>query len=140
MEEEIIVQSPSLFKQFLNYVVKIFYLMHKYILSLNDQYAADLSDKDLHFLVIGCLGMFFLFIVYPVFKWLIEKDKTIFVAWIYVFTILIAITLLIEIGQDISGTGDMDFGDVVAGLFGFIIMSFGFLVCHTVYIKIFKKK
>lgn len=121
--EEVVVAEPSMFKQLLNAIVKVVSIIHTSIMSLNDKYEMFLSDKALHFIIIGLIGMFILLIVYPFFKWLVEKNQLVSVAWIYTFTILIALTLLIEIGQDFSGTGDMDFGDIVSGLLGFIVMS-----------------
>ena len=97
-------------------------------MSLNDRFELFLSDKALHFIVVAAMGMFFLLIIYPLFKWLVEEHKLIYVAWIYVFTILVAITLLIEIGQDYTGTGTMDFADIMSGLFGYIIVSTGYIV------------
>ena len=120
-------EEVSLFKQFLGYIVKIVALFHTYIMSLNDKFELFLSDKMLHFIVVAAMGMFFLLIIYPLFKWLIDENKLIVVAWIYVFTILIAITLLIEIGQDYSGTGTMDFADIMSGLLGFIVVSVAYI-------------
>ena len=31
--------------------------VHTYILSWNDAYEANFTDKELHFIIIGCLGM-----------------------------------------------------------------------------------
>lgn len=125
MEE---VVQPSAFKTFLNYVVKLIALIHQYIMSLNDSYGSILSDKQLHFIVVGCLGLFILFIVYPLFDWLVRNKLLVVCAWIFTFCILVAITLLIEIGQDYTGTGTMDFADIMSGLLGFIVMSvFGIL-------------
>lgn len=121
-------EEVSLFKQFLGYIVKIVALIHKAIMSLNDRFELFLSDKALHFIVVAAMGMLFLLIIYPLFKWLVEEHKLIYVAWIYVFTILVAITLLIEIGQDYTGTGTMDFADIMSGLFGYIIVSTGYIV------------
>lgn len=132
----VVVEEPSLFKQLLNAVIKVVSILHQYIMSLNDRYEMFLSDKMLHFIVIGIIGMCILFVVYPLFKWLNEKNKLVFIAWIYVFTILVALTLLIEIGQDYSGTGDMDFADIVSGLFGFVVMSGAFIFLRYAYLKI----
>lgn len=120
--EEIIV-NQSLFKTFLNYVVKLITLVHTYIMSINDNSGIALSDKTLHFLVIGFTGAIILLIVHPIFKWLVNRKKTIIVSWIYVFTVLVAITLFIEIGQDMTGTGNMELADMLAGLKGFIFFS-----------------
>ena len=42
--------------------------IHNYIMHVNDRFEYDFSDKDLHFLVIGILGMLMIFVVYPLFK------------------------------------------------------------------------
>ena len=128
-------EEVSLFKQFLGYLVKIIALIHNYIMSINDRYDIFLSDKMLHFICVAIMGMFFLFIIYPLFKWLVEQNKLMVVAWIYVFTILIAITLLIEIGQDYTGTGTMDFADIMSGLLGFIFVSGVFILGRHFYLK-----
>lgn len=127
-------EEVSLFKQFLEYIVKLVAILHSAIMSLNDRFELFLSDKMLHFIVVAIMGMFFLLIIYPLFKWLVEEGKLILVAWIYVFTILIAITLLIEIGQDFSGTGTMDFADIMSGLFGFVIVSTGYLFVRRFFV------
>lgn len=137
--EEVVVQS-SMFREFLNSLIKIVSIIHQYIMSINDKYEMLLSDKMLHFIIVGCMGMFFLFVIYPLFKWLIEEHKLLMaVAWIYVFTILIAITLLIEIGQDYSGTGTLDFADIMSGLLGFILMSGCFILGRELIKKIKNK-
>ena len=40
-------------------------LLHNKIMQLNNAYETNLSDKDLHFLVIGLLGMGLIFVIYP---------------------------------------------------------------------------
>ena len=79
----------------IEYVAKI----HNYIMGLNDKYEYDFSDKQLHFLVIGAIGMLLIFIVYPLFKWLARTGHVMVIAWIYVFTVILVITFAIEIGQ-----------------------------------------
>lgn len=51
------------------------------------------------------------------------------ISFIYVFTVMTVLGLAIEIGQKITGTGDMDFRDVVAGLYGVL----AFFAVYTVY-------
>ena len=139
--EEVVVEQTSLFREFLNSIIKVVAIIHRYIMSINDKYEMFLSDKMLHFIIIGILGLFLLFVIYPLFKWLVEEHKLLIaVAWIYVFSVLIAITLLIEIGQDYSGTGTMDFADMMSGLFGFILMSFVVIGLWTAYKKLKNNK
>ena len=49
--------------------------------------------------------------------------------FIYVFTVMTMLGLAIEIGKRITGTGEMDFGDVVAGMCGVL----AFFAVDTVY-------
>lgn len=108
-------------KDFLYIIVEIIAQIHNKILSLNDSYENVMDDKQLHFVVIGILGMLILFIVYPLFKWL-SKNHVLVIAWIYVFTVIIVITFAIEIGQKVTGTGNMEFADIASGLLGFMFM------------------
>lgn len=96
--------------------------LHDAIMRLNDSRELYLSDKALHFIVIGVVGMFGIFVVYPLFKKLSEKGHVLTIAWIYVFTMVIGLTFAIEIGQKVSGTGSMSFADIVSGVLGFLYM------------------
>lgn len=107
--------------------------IHNYIMHVNDRFEYDFSDKDLHFLVIGILGMLMIFVVYPLFKWLAGKKHVMVIAWIYVFTLIIVITFAIEIGQKISNTGNMEFADIMFGVMGFVVMFAVFAVIRSIY-------
>ena len=113
----------------LEWIAKI----HSHILRLNDAYEYNFTDKELHFLVIGMMGMGFIFVVYPVFKWLAKHEHVMVIAWIYVLTLIIVITFAIEIGQKVTGTGNMEFADIVMGVFGFIVMFLVFSVLRGIY-------
>ena len=129
-----------MFRKLLDFIVQFVYKIHQAILSINDKGAITLTDKQLHFIVIGIVGLVLLMIVYPIFKWLAKKNMVMSIAWIYVFTILVAITLLIEIGQDVTGTGDLEFKDIVAGLLGFIVISIGYIIFKKIVSLIRKDK
>lgn len=107
--------------------------IHNYIMHLNDRFEYNFSDKALHFLVIGVLGIGLIFVVYPLFKWLAQKKHIMVIAWIYVFTLILVITFAIEIGQKISGTGNMEFDDIVFGMLGFFTMFAAFVAVRGVY-------
>ena len=83
-------------KELLYGIVELLAKIHSYLLRLNDAYEYNFSDKELHFLVIGILGMMFIFVVYPVFKWLAKHDHVMVIAWIYVFTLIIVITFAVR--------------------------------------------
>ena len=120
-------------KTFLYAVVEMIAKIHNRLMQLNNAYEYNFSDKELHFLVIGILGMAFIFVVYPVFKWLAKRNHVMVIAWIYVFTLIIVITFAIEIGQKVTHTGNMDFADIVFGIVGFIAMFFVFSVIRGIY-------
>ena len=120
-------------KTFLYWIVGIIAEIHTYILGLNDSYEYNFTDKELHFLVIGVLGMCMIFVVYPVFKWLAKRGHIMTISWIYVFTLILVITFAIEIGQKVTHTGVMEFADIMLGVVGFICMFAIFAVCRGVY-------
>ena len=106
---------------------------HAKILTLNDAYGLAISDKWLHFIIIGMFGFGLLLIIQPIFKWLASHDGTLLITFIYVFTVIIVVTLAIEIGQAWSGTGDMDKYDVMSGIAGFFVAFGVYLVGYLVY-------
>lgn len=107
--------------------------IHNYIASLNNAYEMNFSDKGLHFLVFGLLGLGMVFVVYPLFQYLAKQNKIMTIAWIYVTTLMVVITFAIEIGQKITNTGDMDFADVVYGLVGYMVMFVIFATIRWIY-------
>ena len=125
-------------KEFLYMIVGWIAEIHSYLMRFNDSYEYNFSDKELHFIVIGLLGMAFVFIVYPVFKWLAKHNHVMVIAWIYVFTLILVITFAIEIGQKVTNTGAMEFADIVFGVVGFIVMFFIFSIVSEIYQLIFR--
>lgn len=59
--------------KFLYMIVGLIAKIHTFILGINDTYEYALNDKQLHFLVIGFLGIALIFLVYPVFKYLANR-------------------------------------------------------------------
>lgn len=103
---------------------------HNYILTLNDRFEYRFSDKELHFLVIGAIGLALILLIYPVFKLLASHNRVLAITWIYVLTVVLVLTFAIEIGQSITGTGTMEFGDVAAGMAGFFAVTAVIAVLH----------
>ena len=102
--------------------------IHESLMHLNDNFELYFGDKDMHFIVMAVLGMILFFMVHFVFKRLAKWSITA-ISFIYVFTVMTVLGLAIEIGQKITGTGDMDFRDVVAGLYGVL----AFFAVYTAY-------
>lgn len=114
-------------------LVEIIAVFHSRIMQLNNAYEYNFSDKQLHFLVIGALGMGMIFVIYPIFKWLAKNDHIMTITWIYVTTLIVVITFAIEIGQKITKTGSMEFADIIFGMAGFLLMFGIFAVIRSVY-------
>lgn len=117
-----------MFESILYEVTMIAAQIHESILHLNDNFELALGDKELHFLVMFALGMMLFFAVHFVFKRLAKWSITA-ISFIYVFTVMTGLGFAIEIGQKITGTGEMDFHDIVAGLYGVLL----FFAIYTVY-------
>ena len=117
-----------MFEMLLRELTLIMAQVHDSLMRLNDGFELSLGDKDWHFIVMALLGMVLFFVVHAVFARLAKWSITA-VSFIYVFTVMTVLGFAIEIGQRISGTGEMDFGDVVAGLYGVL----AFFAVYTVY-------
>ena len=127
----------------LYFIIELISRVHNKLLSLNDAYEYSFTDKELHFLIIGIIGMIMIFAVYPVFKWLAKHDHIMTITWIYVFTLIIVLTFAIEIGQKVSNTGAMEFADIMFGVVGFLLMYFVFALCRELVhgiIRVFQSK
>ena len=120
---------------FVNIIAKF----HTKIMALNDTFGWALSDKWLHFFVIGVVGFCLLFVIQPIFKYLANHDGTIIISFVYAFTLILVITFAIEIGQKYSGSGDMDFKDILSGIAGFFVFFGVYLVLYFLY-REYKKK
>lgn len=119
-------------KEMLYGIVEWISKIHGYILGLNDAYEYNFTDKQLHFLIIGILGMVLIFAIYPLFKRLASKNHIMTITFIYVFTLIVVITFAIEIGQKVSNTGKMEFADIMMGVFGFVLMYLIFALIRQI--------
>lgn len=111
--------------------------IHDKLLQINDSSALFLTDKQLHFVVMGLVGMGLLLVIYPLFLAL-SKKHVLTIAWIYVFTVMVVLSFAIEIGQGITDTGSMDLEDVISGLAGFMLLFFIFAVLRLILLGIFR--
>ena len=111
--------------------------VHDTLMHLNDSFELALTDKTLHFIIMALLGMFLFFVVHFLFKRLARFSITA-ISFIYVFTVMTVLGFAIEIGQRITGTGSMDFADVVAGLYG-VLAFFGIYTVWRLLVLIFSR-
>ena len=102
--------------------------VHDMLMRINDGFELQLGDKDWHFIIMAIIAMVLFWMVHFVFKRLAKWSITA-VSFIYVFTVMTVFGFAIEIGQKITGTGKMDFADIVAGLYGVLM----FFAVYSVY-------
>ena len=105
--------------------------LHDLIIQITSLFKLDLTDKSLHFWVIGLIGMF-VFLVSDVLFKLISKFSITIISFIYTFTVLVVLVFGLEIEQKITGRGSMEFSDIVSGLWGFIVLFGVYLFCRIV--------
>ena len=89
-------------------------------------------EEKLIILGLAVVGMALIFLIHPLFTLLAKRDHVMVISWIYVFTLMIVLTFAIEIGQKVSGTGNMEFADIVSGIFGFLLMFLVFAVIRGI--------
>lgn len=112
---------------------------------LNQLFGLNMTDKDLHFWVIGTIGIILFLVVYVVFK-IIEKWKfsATILSFIFTFTMLTVLVFAIEIQQAITNRGNMEFADAIMGLWGFIVMfsiyAFIMGIIYSIYSRTKKRK
>ncbi|MCR4634223.1 MAG: hypothetical protein K5648_08870 [Erysipelotrichaceae bacterium] len=115
------------------YFITLITKLHAKFLSINDNHGLDLSDKQLHFLIIGVFGFCMLLVIQPIFRWLSKHHAELMITFLYVFTIVVVVSFAIEIGQAYSGTGDMDFYDIASGILGFFVFFGIYLIGYLMY-------
>ena len=118
------------------FLVNIITKFHTKFLALNDNSGLALTDKQLHFLIVGMAGFAMLLVIQPIFEWLSKHDGILLITFTYVFSAIIVITFAIEIGQGFAGTGEMDFKDIVSGIFGFFVFFAIYLIGYIIYQRI----
>lgn len=117
--------------ELMKHLIDIVNNIHDFIQNLIKVFGANLTDKDLHFIVIGIIGIIIFFITQALFKWLSKYSITA-ISFIYSFTVLTVIVFAIEIEQKITKRGNMEFGDIVAGMNGFLFLFFIYVVIRVV--------
>jgi len=111
--------------------------VHDILILLFDSLGFHLTDKDLHFWIIGIIGILLFFVTDIIFKSLAKWSISI-LSFVYTFTVLIVLVFSIEIEQKITKRGHMEFNDIVAGLWGFFAVFGVYLGIRLFIFLIFK--
>lgn len=126
-------------KQALYQIVMLIARIHNRIMTINDAFEINFSDKELHFLVIGLLGLVLFLMINPLVHALARNGKMNLITWIYIFTVLFVLTFAIEIGQYVTSTGNMELLDIIYGLGGFILIYAAYALLRSIFHWIWKK-
>jgi uncharacterized membrane protein YfhO len=96
--------------------------IHDVLIAVTKAFGLQLTDKDLHFWIIGIVGIFTFLAVYTVFNILAKWRWSITaISFVYTFTVMTVLVFAIEIQQAITNRGHMEFSDAVIGLWGFLV-------------------
>jgi len=117
----------------LYFLINLITRLHAKFLSINDHSGLALSDKQLHFLIIGFFGFCMLVVIQPIFEWLAKHKGTVLITFFYVFTVVTVVSFSIEVGQMYTGTGTMDLYDVASGLLGFMVFFAAYIILYLLY-------
>ncbi|RWZ59019.1 hypothetical protein EQV77_08690 [Halobacillus fulvus] len=110
---------------------------HELLQDLSRALGWNFTDKELHFWVIGILGIIGLIFVDIIFHWLAKLSITA-ISFLFSFAIVLVIVFAIEIQQRVARSGNMEFNDAVAGIVGFLAFcSVYFLL--KIAVKLFQK-
>lgn len=82
----------------------------------------NMTDKQLHFWVIGFIGLVTFLVVFVLVKLIqLLKFHTTILSFIFTFIMMTVFVFAIEIQQAVSNSGNTEFADAIAGLWGFIV-------------------
>lgn len=101
--------------------------LHDLVNLVTTRLGLPLSDGQLHFLVFGLFGLIAFILVDAVFRRLAKWSVSL-LSFLYTGTLLAVLALSVEIQQRLTGRGAMDFADLVAGVWGFLVLTGVYIV------------
>ncbi|MFJ8267988.1 hypothetical protein [Peribacillus asahii] len=123
-------------KEIIQMLVDIVNNLHDFIqIFVNNTLNFGLTDKDLHFWVMGIIGiMIFLFVL--VVSRILTKMRfgITILSFLYTFTFMVVLVFAIEIQQALTNRGHMEFQDAIIGLLGFILFFLLFVAVSAVFL------
>lgn len=107
---------------------------------LNQLFGMSMTDKALHFWVMGIIGILLFLAVYLVIK-IIEKMKfsATILSFVFTFTVMTVLVFAIEIQQAITNRGNMEFADAAMGLWGFVVFFAIYALVMGVFYSIYTR-
>ncbi|MGE7780291.1 hypothetical protein ACQKL0_10060 [Peribacillus sp. NPDC097264] len=127
-------------KEIILVLTEIINNIHDFILIfVSDTLNLNATDKDLHFWIMGIIGII-IFIFVLVLSNIISRLRfgITILSFIYTFTVMVVLVFAIEIQQALTSRGNMEFQDAAIGLWGFIVFFLIFVVLSFCYLFIKK--
>jgi hypothetical protein len=125
-------------KEFIQILAEIVNNLHDFILFfVSDTLNSNATDKDLHFWIMGIIGIIiFLFVLFL--SNLIARMRfgITILSFLYTFTVMVVLVFAIEIQQALTSRGNMEFQDAAIGLWGFIVFFMVFAVLSSLFLLV----
>jgi hypothetical protein len=114
--------------------------LHDFIqIFVNNSLNLNLTDKDLHFWIMGIIGIVVFLFVLIISKIIMEMPfGVIILSFLYTLTFMIVLVFAIEIQQALTNRGHMEFQDAVVGLWGFFVFFLLFVAVLAVFLLLKK--
>ena len=131
----------------INILADIVNNLHDFIQNyVNNSLNLHLTDKDLHFWIMGIIGIIVFLFVLLVSKIIMKMPFGLAIlSFLITTTFMFVLVFAIEIQQALTNRGNMEFEDAAVGLLGFfaffllfVAVSFIFLFAKKLVIKLFK--
>lgn len=123
-------------KEIIQILAEIVNNLHDFILFfVSDTLDSNATDKDLHFWIMGIIGIIiFLFVLFL--SNLIARMRfgITILSFLYTFTVMVVLVFAIEIQQALTSRGNMEFQDAAIGLWGFIVFFMVFAVLSSLFL------
>ncbi len=113
----------------INQIVNFINDLHDNIWGYSRQLGLPFTDKDLHFWVIGLLGVIFFVFTDTIFKWLAKINISL-ISFFFTSAIISILVLILEVEQKLTGRGGMELWDILAGLLGFLVLLSIYQFCR----------
>ncbi|MBX9958240.1 hypothetical protein H7T43_25705 [Peribacillus simplex] len=125
-------------KEIIQILAEIVNNLHDFILFfVSDTLNSNATDKDLHFWIMGIIGIIiFLFVLFL--SNLISRKRfgITILSFLYTFTVMVVLVFAIEIQQALTSRGNMEFQDAAVGLWGFIVFFMVFAVLSSLFLLV----
>ncbi|MGE6377081.1 hypothetical protein [Peribacillus muralis] len=127
-------------KDFIEILAEIVNNIHDFILFfVSDRLHSNATDKDLHFWIMGIIGIIIFLFVF-ILSTIISRMRfgITILSFLYTFTVMVVLVFAIEIQQALTSRGNMEFQDAAVGLWGFIVFFLFFAFLSSIFLVIKK--